>query len=114
MIAPRHPERFDEVAELIDKAGFSFVRRSSRAIEWQPSNGTWPASRIAALASRFGIPLASPVDYWTEAALFADAGLPTIVFGPGSIAQAHAADEFVPLADLEQACAIYSNILSGR
>ena len=28
MIAPRHPERFGEVAELIKKTGFTWVRRS--------------------------------------------------------------------------------------
>ena len=28
MIAPRHPERFDEVAEIIKKTGFAWVRRS--------------------------------------------------------------------------------------
>ena len=31
MIAPRHPERFDEVAELIKTTGFDWVRRSSPA-----------------------------------------------------------------------------------
>ena len=29
MIAPRHPERFNEVAEIINKAGFSCARRSA-------------------------------------------------------------------------------------
>jgi len=29
MIAPRHPERFDEVAEIITKTGFTWVRRSA-------------------------------------------------------------------------------------
>lgn len=29
LIAPRHPERFDEVAEIISKAGFSYTRRSA-------------------------------------------------------------------------------------
>jgi 3-deoxy-D-manno-octulosonic-acid transferase len=28
VLAPRHPERFDEVAELINKKGYSYVRRS--------------------------------------------------------------------------------------
>jgi acetylornithine deacetylase len=46
-----------------------------------------------------------PVDlgFWTEAALFAAAGLDAVVFGPGDIAQAHGADEFVELAQLEEA-----------
>jgi 3-deoxy-D-manno-octulosonic-acid transferase len=31
MIVPRHPERFTEVAEIIEKSGFTYVRRSSPA-----------------------------------------------------------------------------------
>lgn len=33
VIAPRHPERFDEVAALLANSGFSFARRSTRAGE---------------------------------------------------------------------------------
>jgi 3-deoxy-D-manno-octulosonic-acid transferase len=29
ILAPRHPERFNETAELIDKRGFAYIRRSS-------------------------------------------------------------------------------------
>lgn len=37
-------------------------------------------------------------------------GIPSIVFGPGSIAQAHGADEFVPLDHLSKAAAFYTDI----
>jgi acetylornithine deacetylase len=37
-------------------------------------------------------------------------GIPSIVFGPGSIAQAHGADEFVPLDHLTKAAAFYTDI----
>src|ERR1044072_9905116 len=37
----------------------------------------------------------SKVAYGTEAGLFSDAGVPTIVIGPGSIDQAHKADAFI-------------------
>ncbi|MCG6115287.1 MAG: acetylornithine deacetylase [Mesorhizobium sp.] len=40
------------------------------------------------------------VAYGTEAGLFQEAGIPTIVCGPGSIAQAHKPDEFVALEQL--------------
>ncbi len=33
LIAPRHPERFEEVAEIIEKKGFTFVRRAAEASE---------------------------------------------------------------------------------
>jgi acetylornithine deacetylase len=37
------------------------------------------------------------VSFTTEAGLFHDAGIPTVVCGPGSIAQAHKPDEFIEL-----------------
>ncbi|WP_313081076.1 acetylornithine deacetylase [Pulveribacter sp.] len=43
------------------------------------------------------------VAYGTEAGLFQQAGIPTVVCGPGSIEQAHKPDEYVELAQL-QAC----------
>ncbi len=47
------------------------------------------------------------VPYGTDAAIIADAGVPAVVFGPGSIAQAHTADEWIDLEQLEQASEIY-------
>jgi acetylornithine deacetylase len=40
------------------------------------------------------------VAFGTEAGLFQKAGIPTVVCGPGHIAQAHQADEYVSLAQL--------------
>lgn len=58
--------------------------------------------RLAArdLVDALGIPIGSAVDFWTEAALFSAAGFTSIVYGPGDIAQAHAADEWVALSQL--------------
>lgn len=47
------------------------------------------------------------VPYGTHASLIAEAGVPAVVFGPGSIAQAHTKDEFIELASLEQAAEVY-------
>jgi acetylornithine deacetylase len=66
------------------------------------------------LAASLGLPLGEPVDFWTEAALFSEAGLDTIVYGPGDIAQAHAAGEYVELGELATALAAYTRILAGR
>ena len=43
------------------------------------------------------------VDYFCDAAVLAAGGIPSVVFGPGDIAQAHTADEWVSLAQLERA-----------
>ena len=42
------------------------------------------------------------VAFGTEAGLFKNAGIPTVVCGPGHIAQAHEPDEYVTLAQLAQ------------
>jgi acetylornithine deacetylase len=63
------------------------------------------------LADNLGLPVAQPVDFWTEAALFSEAGYPTVVFGPGDIAQAHTADEWVALDQLAAVTDAYLDIL---
>ncbi|MEM9303348.1 MAG: acetylornithine deacetylase [Pseudomonadota bacterium] len=51
------------------------------------------------------------VDFWTEASLFCDAGLPAIVLGPGNIEQAHIIDEWVAIEQLEQVERIYRDLI---
>ena len=42
------------------------------------------------------------VHYFCDAAVLAAGGIPSVVFGPGDIAQAHTADEWISLAELER------------
>lgn len=42
------------------------------------------------------------VDYFCDAAVLAAGGIPSVVFGPGDIAQAHTTDEWISLASLER------------
>jgi len=42
------------------------------------------------------------VDYFCDAAVLAAGGMPSVVFGPGDIAQAHTVDEWISLAALER------------
>ncbi len=53
------------------------------------------------------------VAFGTEAGLFQRAGMSTVVCGPGSIGQAHQADEFVSLAQLAQCEAFLTGLASG-
>ena len=53
------------------------------------------------------------VSYGTEAGLFQNAGIPAVVCGPGSIDQAHRADEFVALSQIE-ACTGFLRRVSER
>ena len=69
---------------------------------------TIPASRSIRIRPRWrsrsrltGANRAETVAYGTEAGHFAAAGIPAVICGPGSIDQAHKADEFVALSELE-------------
>jgi acetylornithine deacetylase len=48
---------------------------------------------------------------WTDAALLNEAGIPTICFGPGDIALAHSAEEFVPVEEVELATRVLTRVV---
>ncbi len=52
------------------------------------------------------------VAYGTEAGLFAAAGIPSVVIGPGSIDQAHKADEFIAESELAKCGAFLERLLA--
>ena len=50
------------------------------------------------------------VNYGTDASKLARGGTPSLVFGPGDIAYAHSAVEFVPIDEVVQAAHVYAQI----
>jgi acetylornithine deacetylase len=50
---------------------------------------------------------------WTDAALLNEAGIPAICFGPGDIALAHSATEFVPVTEIEVATRVLSRFVTS-
>lgn len=71
--------------------------------------------KLALAATRpvtaIGVP--EGVAYCTDGCDFAARGIPLVVLGPGDIAQAHTADEWIELAQLEQAVEVYERIMRG-
>ena len=66
-----------------------------------PPFGAEPSSEVVALALKLtGQNQTYGVSYGTEAALFQDAGAPSVVCGPGDIAQAHTADEWIAESEI--------------
>lgn len=53
ILAPRHPERGDEVARLIDKQGFRFVRRSAGEMP-SPDDQIWLADTLGEMPLWYG------------------------------------------------------------
>ena len=47
---------------------------------------------------------------WTDAALLNAAGIPAICFGPGDISLAHAAEEYIPLPEIDRAASVLASL----
>ncbi|SDF45192.1 acetylornithine deacetylase [Limimonas halophila] len=73
------------------EAGFTYEESAAF-----PGLDTDPDAAVVRLAKQFaGANASGTVAFGTEAGLFAREGMPAVVCGPGSIAQAHKPDEFV-------------------
>ena len=87
-----------EMKAVAPEAGFDFFSRGEMAGLDTPENAD-----MTLLAKQLsGRNHHSKVAYGTEAGLFSNAGVPTVVIGPGSIDQAHKADEFIAVSELEK------------
>ena len=64
-------------------------------------------STVIGTRDKIGVP------YGTHASRFAAAGVPSVVFGPGSIAQAHTKDEWLAIEQLNQAEDVYYRICAS-
>lgn len=98
-------------AFLKQEAGINFPFES--ADPWM-GKGPLDPSPSADLVARLGQAIdrvkgshqVMAVPYGTDASTIAEAGIPSVVFGPGDIARAHTCDEWVPLEEVEQASEI--------
>jgi acetylornithine deacetylase/succinyl-diaminopimelate desuccinylase-like protein len=64
---------------------------------------------VRRLASIGAAPVGAP--WFCDAAVFAERGMPAVALGPGSIAQAHTADEFITIDALEQGVSFFERLL---
>jgi acetylornithine deacetylase len=55
-----------------------------------------------------------PVAFGTDAGVFSRVGIPSVVLGPGSIAMAHTAREFVPIGEVETMVRIFERLLESK
>jgi len=58
---------------------------------------------VAQLLRQFRQPKPAGVDYFCDAAILAQGGIPSVAFGPGDIAQGHTADEWISIAEVDRA-----------
>jgi acetylornithine deacetylase len=96
-----------EMRQVAPEAAIAFELKSGF-----PGLETPADDRVIALAKMLsGRERHEKVAYGTEAGLFAAAGIPSVVIGPGSIDQAHKADEFIAVAELERCGAFLGRLI---
>ena len=79
-----------------------------------PTLGASPGSEAEAFALRLsGQNRPSTAPYVCEAGLFAQAGVPSIVCGPGSVSEAHQPDEFVRLDQIAACSAFLGRVVDS-
>ena len=89
---------------FLESAGLADATRDPRAAPW--------VERLSARARERGAAAAhTAARYGTNASVYTAAGVPSVVFGPGSIAQAHTADEWIDLADVGLAAEILADLV---
>jgi acetylornithine deacetylase len=103
-------EAIEPAMKAVDPAaGFSF-----EVMNWIPGLSLEETHPLADLIRQTtGANGAGRVSYGTEAGLYSNAGIPTIVCGPGDIAQAHQGDEWIAASQLA-ACDSFIRRLAVR
>jgi acetylornithine deacetylase len=107
----------DLVRELEDlKGGSAGFDYSLEEIERYPPLEEDPKGRIAsavaaACAKVLGRAAFAAAPWGANSGVFKSAGIPCVVFGPGSIRQAHTRDEFVELEQVAQAVGVYAEVI---
>ncbi len=104
--------------------GRSMILDRNEVFPASPLDPTHPAIRALAQAHRQVLGNEAPIGMWpsvSDAGWLSAAGIPTAIYGPGSLAQAHAVDEWVELEQVVAASKIYAllaaewcNLPSGR
>ena len=83
----------------------------TQAVDHAPFASLDPAAMTGWVAPH--VKQVTTLDFWTEAALYASSGIDAVVVGPGDIAQAHTANEWVAITDLHWAVATFTAMLTG-
>jgi acetylornithine deacetylase len=106
-----------EIEELLDRvkiADAKFNGSIEVTMEQQPSDVPVSAAVVRALTQSLantGLRESiAGMTAWTDAALLNAAGIPAICFGPGDISLAHAAEEYVPVKEIEDATRVLADL----
>ncbi len=102
-----------EIKTLLAKCKMAATVQDEKVSECPPmeTDATLPA--VSDFLRATGQPQPLGARYFCDAAVLAGAKIPSVVFGPGNIAQAHTADEWVSLKAVDRARRMLVNYFSG-
>lgn len=106
----------DVITHLRSRLDFEIEALPPWIASWPLSdadNGHVATALMSAVQSVVGPRQIQGVAYGTNASTIAAAGVPSVVFGPGSIAQAHTKDEWLPIDELNSAAEILFQLACG-
>jgi acetylornithine deacetylase len=100
-----------EIIERLSRADPTFKAEILSHRSSQPLDVPLDSPIVKTLKGILGTePVGAP--YYTEAVDYTRAGIPTVICGPGSIDQAHTADEYIELKQLDRGVAAFKEIIS--
>ena len=100
-----------EMAELFRTNGISATFGNLRAHPCPALETDTSLPWVKSFLRSAGKRQTSGVNYFCDAAVLASVGIPSLVFGPGDIAQAHTADEWITVESLERAADLLERFL---
>ena len=91
-----------ELARLLAKRRLQVTFDEEKAAPCPPMETDPARPEVRRFMSSVGQRRALGVNFFCDAAVLSEAGIPSVVFGPGDIAQAHTADEWISASSLER------------
>ncbi len=100
-----------EIAALLRARGLKATFDNLRLSPCHPLQTDPALPLVQALCRAAGRQQTRGVHYFCDAAPLAEGGTPSVVFGPGDIAQAHTSDEWISLTSLERGAKVLEKFL---
>jgi acetylornithine deacetylase len=100
-----------ELRTLLRKNGLHATLDNTKAASCLPLETDPSLPLVRQFMGVIGQKRPAGVNYFCDASVLAHGGIPSVVFGPGDIAQAHTADEWISLAELERGRELLVNFL---
>jgi len=110
----RHDEIVADLSRHLEPADYSVERLLDLPGIWTDAADPWVSSLFARLAERNGHPCeVRGASYFTDCCILgpASGGAPVVVLGPGDPKMAHQTDEYCETSQIEEAVAIYHDLL---